>query len=247
MSTIMGTLIFVGILFTSIIPMYLTMRQADNIYAQNKLEVTRIDEERAREELRVFAYPDDVNENQIYIDVINKGSVPVDIVRVWIYDNNYTVTGPSLAVSNDTQLGPYSFDLANGTSCYVSVTTERGNVFTSISGDLYYTDGTWYTPSLGIVVNIGNDQGKYKIHVHSDTLSGPHITGNDPDYLSSATEWGDVTKWFDVTSEGSYVIEVWKKRTGDTWVALPSTPVSVTITWPGGNPIVFVYVEGTGV
>jgi len=246
MSTIMGTLIFVGILLTSVVPMYLTMKQADNVYAQNKLEVTRVDDERGREDLWVFAFPDDVEDDQIYVNVINKGSVTTEVVRVWIYDYNFTVIGSSLAASEEAQLGPYTVTLEPNSSCFVSVTTSRGNVFGSISGDLYYTDGTWYTPSLGIVVNIGNDQGKYRIHVETSP-GGVHVTGNDPDYESSATDWGDVTKWFEIDAAGTYQIEVWKKKTGSTWVELPSMPVTVTITWPGGNPIVFVYVEGTGV
>jgi archaellum component FlaF (FlaF/FlaG flagellin family) len=243
----MGTLIFVGILFTSVIPMYMVMRQADNVYAQKKLEITRADDDRGREDLWVFAYPDDVEDDQIYVNVANKGTVPVDIVRVWVYDYNFTVSESAIASGNETQFGPYIVGLTNDTSCFVTVTTERGNVFNSISGDLYYSDGTWYTPSLGVVVNIGNDQGKYRIHIHSGTLTGPHVTGNDPDYESTSTEWNDVTKWFEVTSEGSYVVEVWKKKTGDTWVPLPGTPLTVTLVWPGGNPIVFAYVEGTGV
>ena len=33
-STILGTLIFIGILFTSVIPMLLVMKQADTIYTK---------------------------------------------------------------------------------------------------------------------------------------------------------------------------------------------------------------------
>ena len=44
-STILGTLIFIGILFSAVIPMMLTMKQADIIMEQEKLELQRIDDE----------------------------------------------------------------------------------------------------------------------------------------------------------------------------------------------------------
>jgi hypothetical protein len=45
-STILGTLIFVGILFTAVIPMMLVMKQADTYYEGEVLDVKRLDEER---------------------------------------------------------------------------------------------------------------------------------------------------------------------------------------------------------
>ena len=41
-STILGTLIFVGIIFTSFIPMMLVMKQADTIYDMNKYEMEKV-------------------------------------------------------------------------------------------------------------------------------------------------------------------------------------------------------------
>ncbi|HUV53840.1 MAG TPA: hypothetical protein VMW03_01400 [Candidatus Krumholzibacteriaceae bacterium] len=48
MSSILGTLIFVGILFTAVIPMYLTMNQADVILEQEKHEIAILDEDKER-------------------------------------------------------------------------------------------------------------------------------------------------------------------------------------------------------
>lgn len=48
-STILGVIIFVGLLFSSVIPMYLVMREADAIYDKEIFELGRLDDERARE------------------------------------------------------------------------------------------------------------------------------------------------------------------------------------------------------
>ncbi len=37
---LMGTLIFIGIMFISVVPMLLIMKQADNIFEQEKLDST---------------------------------------------------------------------------------------------------------------------------------------------------------------------------------------------------------------
>jgi len=57
-STILGTIIFIGILFSAYAPMILTMRQADVYYEQEKHEVEILDDEKRREELAFYVYPD---------------------------------------------------------------------------------------------------------------------------------------------------------------------------------------------
>ena len=56
-STILGTLIFVGILFSSVVPMLLVMNQADTLYEQKKFEQEREDDRRDMEELQMYVYP----------------------------------------------------------------------------------------------------------------------------------------------------------------------------------------------
>jgi hypothetical protein len=56
-STTLGVIIFVGILFTSVIPMALVMRQSETIYEQNELELKRQDDDQDREDIDVYVYP----------------------------------------------------------------------------------------------------------------------------------------------------------------------------------------------
>jgi hypothetical protein len=74
-STILGTLIFIGILFTSVIPMFLVMKQADIIYTQTDLERKRLDEEREREAIEVYPIPS-LTQPEMNVTLVNTGDVP---------------------------------------------------------------------------------------------------------------------------------------------------------------------------
>lgn len=244
-STIVGTMIFMGIIFTSIVPMYLVMRQADTIYDQKTAAMSSFDQERADEKIIVYAYPLNQTSNQLKATVKNTGAIAVTIVRLWINDTFYSlnVIVPPQGTMN---LGSFSVNIDRSISYYIMVTTNKGNVFPSTSGTLYYSysDGTWYTASLGISVNIANDQGKYDMLVKNMTWSD--------EYKSTGTEFGDVIHWFEVATSGTYIVTVTKYIGGDknnplNWVNLPGTPVNVVIQWPGGTPIVYVYSSGINI
>ena len=67
-SSILGTIIFIGILFTSFIPMLLTMKQADNVYTRKVHEMQQNDEVQSAQELDVFAYPVEDEHKLINLD-----------------------------------------------------------------------------------------------------------------------------------------------------------------------------------
>ena len=242
-STIIGTMIFIGIIFTSIVPMYLVMRQADTIYDQKTALMNSLDQERADEQIIVYSYPLTNTSNMLKATVENTGAITVTIVRLWINDVPYLldVTVPS---TGSETLGSFSVMLPakpGNRSYYVEVTTSRGNIFPSTSGSLFYSDGTWYTASLGISVFVANDQGKYDINVKNE---GGSSIGR---YTSVGTEFGDVIRWFEVATPGTYSVSVQKYKGGNKWVNVPGSPVNVEINWPGGTPIVYVYVSGMNI
>lgn len=234
-STVLGTLIFMGILFTSVIPMYLFMKQADTIYTQKIDEMKCLDEERAREEIDVCAYPLNETSDQLKVRVENKEAVSVTVVRVWINDV-YHAQDEMIPSMEKTVLGPFTVSLQPDSYYAVKVTTERGNIYASKSGTLYYTEGKWYTPSLGISVNIANDVGKYHIYVESTTYFD--------EYETQGTDFGDVIHWFSVDIPDTYTVTIEKWVGASNWVDLPGTPVNVVILWPYGPPIVYVYASG---
>jgi archaellum component FlaF (FlaF/FlaG flagellin family) len=235
-STILGTIIFVGILFTSVIPMLLVMKQADTIYTQKVHEMEARDDERENEILEASAFPVNTTSDDLKVTVDNIGVVSAKIVRVWINDENYSES--TVVQAGDTgTLGPYTVTLENDTTYAIKITSERGNTYASTTGVLYFTDGYWFTPSIGVNVIVLNWFGKYQIRVYNGTWTSP-----DP-YSTQGIDIGDV-QWTEVnmTHQGNYFVEV-KKKIGADYENVPGTPVPIVIQWPGGSPMVNVIVD----
>lgn len=236
-STLLGTLIFIGILFSAIIPMELAMKQADTYYVQSVKENAQFEYEKASEDIKMYAYPVSNTSNQIKIKIENRCEIPVEIKRLWIRDEYITIN-QSVGVDTSKTLGPYTVTLEDDTSYPIRVMTGRGNLFGSISDNLYFGNGVWFTPSLGISVNIANLKGKYNISISEE---GVWVDG----YTTLGTDFGDLIKYFEVAEPGTYLVVV-QKITSD-YIDLPGTPMVVVIQWPDGTPIVFVYTSGLDV
>jgi hypothetical protein len=235
-STTLGVIIFVGILFTVVIPMELVKQQANQMYERKKIELGILDNERNSENLRVVAYPNSSDPNQMYVQINNRGITSVKIVRAWFNDeyHNDDITIESMGAE---EIGPFSVTLENDTYYNIIVTTERGNTFRSITGSLYYADDTWYTPSLSITVYILNDQGQYRIWVKNETQ------GQVGYWDSGGIVHGDVLQSFEVDESGIYTVVMKKKHSG-VFKELMASPTIVEITWPDGPPLVYVYGNG---
>jgi archaellum component FlaF (FlaF/FlaG flagellin family) len=235
-STILGTIIFVGILFTSVIPMLLVMKQADTIYTEKVHEMEARDDERDNEILEASAFPVNTTSDELQVKLKNIGVVSAKIIRVWINDDNYSES--TVVQAGDTStVGPYSVTLENDTTYAIKITTERGKTYASTTGVLYYTDGYWFTPSIGVNIVVLNWFGKYQIRVYNGTWTSP-----DP-YQTQGIDIGDV-QWTEVnmTNQGNYFVEV-KKKIGSDYLNVPGTPVPIVIQWPGGSPMVNVIVD----
>jgi flagellin-like protein len=234
-SSILGTLIFIGILFTAVIPMTLVMKQADTVYTQRLHEAEVSDDERLREKLTTSAFPVTENSTEIKVKVENKGDVAAEVVRIWTNDE-YHSADTVISCNSYAVLGPYNASVVNNSSLSVRVVTARGNVFESISGGLYFSDGAWFTASLGICTFISNENGgKFRISVkyENGTLVG------EP-YESHDMEWEDVIVTQEIPENGMYTIyaEVMK---GKNYKDLPGSPMEVSIMWPDGPPFIMVY------
>jgi len=227
-STIMGTLIFIGILFTSVIPMMLVMKQADTIYEQGKLEIERYDEERDREEIDLYAYPTEgETSDNLTVKAQNRCELAVKIVRIWI--NDAIVSTDSVVQSmSELDLGSYDVEPSDGSTYDIKVTTERGRVFEAGSGTLSFIDGHWVVEDLMINVLISSSGVVFKIYV-----TGP--SGYD-EYAMVWKIGGSAFKSFDVTSPGVGTYNVIVKR-GSKIIH----DENVTMSWPSGPPVIWVY------
>jgi len=239
-STIMGTLIFIGIMFTSVIPMLLVMKQVDTIYTQKIHEIEIRDDERERENLIVYTYPDN---EKIKVKIKNIGNVPVKLVRVWINDQ-CNVTDELISTNSEEVLGPFKISgvLVVGDTVDVKVATERGNVFFCVSGSLYYSGGGWSTTSYGICVIIHNPQGgEFQIKLWNITREPTPQW--DVFYESHCKEWEDVVATTPVLEASSeYQVDVYEKK-GINWKRLPGSPIPTPIDYPNGPPFILVWLD----
>lgn len=236
-ATILGTLIFIGIVFSAFVPMVLLMNQANIIYTQ-KLHETQIeDAEREDERLYVYAYPNEGSDT-ISISVHNDEVFPVQIVRVWI-NNVYFAVDKTAEVATSTPIGEFEALRREEETFIIKVTTARGNSFACDNGAIYSSEGVWSIPDMGITIHIVNNaNSKFNISITNTTdpqwmyeyLTGPVAT--------------DVFKTVILTKDLSYKVEIGKEVRGK-WVNLPESPVFITLDWPG-PPFASVFVVGDG-
>lgn len=207
MSTVLGMLIFIGILFTTVIPLFLYVNQVNSLYDVTVAEMRRFDEERENEQLDVYAYPDSSNNLTIYIK--NRCALPVKIVRVWVNDTTpalpdlpLRIEGVSSGIIEDIQI-PLTGDFD------VWVVTERGNVFASQTNTLHITESGWSGGndpySINILIEKPPGQRSYNIRVYTDL--------GDPESSIYSTEVSSVRTyillWFPVGYEpNTYYVNI---------------------------------------
>ncbi len=144
-STIFGVLIFVGIMFTAVIPMLLVMNQADTLYEMRKVEVGRIDEERTREEIYFHLETEIGDEPIITLKINNRGEFAVKMTRVWINDEPRPVDYFLPPISeNEFEIGDLiDPESTESVSFSIIMATDNGNIFSPYSGT------PTYNPELG--------------------------------------------------------------------------------------------------
>jgi len=243
-SSILGTLIFIGILFSAVVPMMLVMKQADVILEQKKLEVQRLDEERIREDLALYAYPNGLS--SITVKVHNRCEVPIIIRRIWINDEEQDIDCLVSPVEVK-EIGSYSITfIPDQINTYrVRITTARGNVYESLSGIIAHDGSEWVQEEIGINVVIDSGSGgflgfgKYRATVANATYSETKET----DFAS-----GSASLYFLMMNEGTplygeYTVTVEKRLgnfwTGYYWEVMATEEVVLEI---DGPPVVWVYV-----
>ena len=238
-STIMGTLIFIGILFTAVIPMYLFMRQADTFYEIRKFESERLDEEKRREDIRVHVFPTpDVQPDQpsLTVRIDNRGALLVRVVRAWINDQPIPVDCAVQGMSQE-DLDPLAVEAEPDDTFAIKVTTDRGNEFASDSSTITYLgNGEWAVGMLVINVLIYYAPGGvYDINVWlGEKLGDSLLSSTIQKSAGAAFTFFDVTE-FDIPGESeTYHVEI--TRGSDVIYSR-----GVTISWPDGPPVAWVF------
>lgn len=220
--------------------MYLVMNQADIIFEQKRHETAKLDDEHSREEVTVYVYPTgDADGDNLTVTAQNRCEFPVKIVRVWINNTYLNQEAKKIDPFENLEIGSYDVDPKDGSSFYVEVTTERGNVFQCSSGPISYDGSSWNVENLMINVVVSSPGIVFKIHVYHWTGTVWDEIEEDP-VNSPAQVWkigGSAFKSFVVTNKfgaGDYKVEV--KRGSKT-----IHEEEVSIEWPDGPSTVWIY------
>ena len=199
-STVMGTLIFVGIIFTAFIPMLLVMRQADTLHEMRKFELARLDEERDAENLYIYVRGTGSGSSYLTVEVENKGYLSSKVVSLWINDEFFELNQMISPMSGVEDLGSFDVSGLLDFDYIIMVTTDRGKIFV-FDIPLTWTLNGWESTIVSIEVVIeklgGPQSGMFKIF----------ITGMEEGYASA--QKNELT-CFTFTKEGPYKVEIFR-------------------------------------
>ena len=233
-STIMGTLIFVGIIFTAFIPMMLVMRQADTIYEMRKHELGILDQDRMDEEVYVYIFPSDAPPI-LTLSVQNRGTLIVNVMQVWINDVPYQIDDFNVQPTSLLEMDLTDFTPELDNWYLIKIITDRGNVFSSESGSLYYdSGGNWLGGMFAINFFISYPAaGWFDVEIRYDNAEGFILT--DPPFQIHKSSSGPAFDFFEVpTSDTTYYVKITKNS------ELIYEDL-ITINWPNGSPIEWVF------
>ena len=242
-STVLGVLLMVGILFTTIIPTYIYVSQVDNYYDRTVVDLKIADQDRSMEYLEVYAFGHDETSEAIDIFLINRSPVTINITHIWAMrmdlnktlvftSENYTLplqliasnqtTIPSLNLLTvlvyDTELDYFN----------IYVTTARGNKFSANTNPLQYDGGgksKSTPPWIEGLIRSNQDSDDYTIEAVSE--------GDDHYNIEVKNVHGDLFTIIPVIEFGVYAVTAWDK-----W---DQEIDSVFVNLERGNPVALAY------
>lgn len=247
-STILGILLMVGILFTSVIPLFMYVNEVNNYYDRTVVDLKIEDQERSMEDLTVYAFGHDNTSTAIDVFLINTGPVSLNITRIWvmsrdlnktlIFDStNLTSLPLQLIASNQTTIE--MLDLVsilmypdpNGEKVdyfNIEVATNRGNKYSSQTNSLHKIQGGWETgtQNFQIQVIIVSDWGLSTYRIEVD--GADNSTSGFYDRVESFQIHGEFFTVIPVPKVGSYLVTV-SKQQGQQWNEIGNS--TVVLTW----------------
>lgn len=202
-STILGTLIFVGILITSIFPTYLYVNDVNSYYNRVTTNLSRSDQDRGRENLEVYAYPvifeNDTAKLNIYIR--NRSTLTTNIVRIWVNDTNPSIWCLPLSILGTSDYTIEDVSNPSAGDFDVWIATDKGNVFASLTNTIHIEGGSWSGGNppylLNVVIHKKTGIRTYQINVTTDPLTSTTISSTG-EYILTLFQIGYAPGTFDV-------------------------------------------------
>lgn len=251
-STILGILLMVGILLTSIIPLFMYVNEVNNYYDRTVVNLKISDQERSMEDLAVYAYGHNVTSTEIDIFLHNTGSISLNVTRIWVMEQHLNKT---LIFNETKQLTPGQqntsrldigeiIDQENDDYNYfiIEVTTTRGNKFASQTNMLHKTTFGWETWTQDyqiqlLIIRQSWGHGKYAIEIKNST----EATGTYYNLFFTEDVHGSYFTVFTLPRSGSYNVTAW------IWNDWPDGPyidsTEVVLTWTRPQTLVKFYYD----
>jgi hypothetical protein len=230
-ASVIGMLIIVGIMITSIIPTFIYINEVNNYYDRIVVDLKITDNERSMENLEVYAYGNSLTEVDVFI--INRAPLATNITRIWVMNSTlqdawiFNITNSDdlylVAAEQTTFTLNFTGISMEGFSYIIEVTTDRGNKFSSNTNPLTLTQEGWQTGTsefkiqVLILSKVGSDD--YRIDVNG--LDGYS------DNIKVFGVQGQFFCLFDVPQAGDYNITVTSTKGTDYQVG----NTTVLLTW----------------
>jgi len=210
-ASVLGILIMVGILMTSILPTFIYVNEVNNYYDRTVVDLKIADNERNLENLEVYAYG--YTDYEVDVFIINRAPLATNIIRIWVINStlqdawifNITNDDLYLGAANQTTLRLNFTGISVENQKYIiEVITDRGNKFSSNTNPLTLTQEGWQTGTseFKIQVLILSSQGSDDYRIDIQGLDGYS------DNIDVSGVQGQFFYIFDVPQAGEYNITV---------------------------------------
>jgi hypothetical protein len=224
-------LIFIGVLFTCVMPFFLYINEVNSIYDRTVTEMKEFDQQRSLEKIAVYAYPLNETSNQIGVYIKNQCPLTVEIVRIWINDYYFPC---SLKISGMDENTTDSIDIegllsqVDGVETFlVKVVTSRGNVFSSQTNPLQYSNVSGWSGGQSFAINIviEVETGVYNFVIEVFNSNGTRIYYEEMWVMFDTS----IMRKIDVSGPDTYSVNITQTQGPDkTW----STIVQITLEEP---------------
>ena len=249
-STVLGILFMVGILFTSVIPLFMYVNEVNNYYDRTVVDLKIEDQERSMEDLAVYAYGHNESSTDIDVFLHNTGSISLNVTRIWVMEHYLNKT---LIFNVTKQLTPGQenvtrldigeiIDPENEEYNYfiIEVTTTRGNKFASQTNMLHRTTAGWQTWTQDyqiqiLIIRPSWGVGAYAIEITNSTEE----TGHYYNLIFTEKIHGSYFTVVTLPRPGSYNVTAWEKDDFPYGSYIDTD--EVTLTWTRPQTIVKFY------
>ena len=231
MSTILGMLIFIGVLFTCVMPFFLYINEVNGIYDRTVMEMKEFDQQRAMEKLAVYAYPLNESSDEVRVYVKNQSPLTVRIVRIWVNDRYFPfsleISGMGENTTDPIDIGDMLSEAEGLKNFNIKVVTSRGNSFSSLTNPLQYSNesgwGGGQTFAINIVIEV--ESGIYYFIIEVSNSNGTTIYYEELWVMFDTS----IMRKVEVSGPDTYHVEITQTQGPDkTW----QTDVQITLEEP---------------